>query len=382
MTLTLDGPLDAPLLVCGRDPGAQEVFQGRPFVGDSGHLLDRALARTPLPRARVAVTNVVGQRPAGNLWTAHTPGNVEQGVAALRARLESRVFQGRPVVLACGEQATLACLGYDPRESLADALGEPITVLRGYPFYGHAGCVVVPTVHPAFMLHGQGGGQGKGNWLPWWPLFCWDAAKAVRLALAGGWAPPQAEDEGVARVERPWREALAGGEGLLAVDIETSRAVGPECIGFAGSALRGCAFPFAGNEEVARAILASPRPKVFHNGQFDVTVLERFGYEVRGWAHDTQLLWHAAEPVIAGQGDGSSVKNKRTEKSLRLLASVLTDTPFWKNYNFSSKEEQWKLCATDARVTWACAQVLLGRLTGVSLPQGADAVFGALPEKK
>ena len=357
LSLELDGPLDAPLLVVGRDPGAREVYEGRPFVGDSGQLLDRALAQSAYPRPAVAVTNVVAKRPLGNDWKAHLPGDVEAGVAALRKVLEFRATRGLKVVLACGEQATLACLGADPTGSLSAHLGEALTVLRGYPFVGHAGCVVIPTVHPAFMLHGLGP-ERKGNWLPWWPLFCWDAQKAARLAKAGGWSPPEHRE----RVGATAPEV--GGEGLLAVDIETTKAVEPECIGFAWSAEDACAFPFQGNEDTIRKVLGSPRPKVFHNGQFDVTVLERHGFAVEAWEHDTSLLWHAVEPTIAGQS--GATRSKRTEKSLRFLGSVLTDEPFWKDYAFQTEEEQWRLCARDARVTWVSAARLLERLTGMS----------------
>ena len=38
------GPVDAPLCFVGRDPGAAEVAQWRPFVGGSGQQIRRALA--------------------------------------------------------------------------------------------------------------------------------------------------------------------------------------------------------------------------------------------------------------------------------------------------------------------------------------------------
>src|SRR5215210_7532614 len=54
-----EGPLDAPIMFVGEQPGDQEDLAGRPFVGPAGQLFDRALAEAGVDRARTYVTNAV-----------------------------------------------------------------------------------------------------------------------------------------------------------------------------------------------------------------------------------------------------------------------------------------------------------------------------------
>ena len=61
-----DFPAGARVLLVGEAPGAQEDASGRPFVGQAGRALDGALEAAGLPRARVAVLNILKCRPPGN----------------------------------------------------------------------------------------------------------------------------------------------------------------------------------------------------------------------------------------------------------------------------------------------------------------------------
>jgi len=54
-----EGPLDAPVIFIGEQPGDQEDLQGKPFVGPAGRMFDRALAEAGIDRQRVYVTNAV-----------------------------------------------------------------------------------------------------------------------------------------------------------------------------------------------------------------------------------------------------------------------------------------------------------------------------------
>lgn len=156
----------------------------------------------------------------------------------------------------------------------------------------------------------------------------------------------------------------------MAIDCETS---GTGCIAFATSAAHALVFPGkpAHNhlyETEIRLLLESDIPKVFQNGQFDVTMMERVGWRVNNWAYDTMYMWHALEPLLAGSQKDDSAEGrkgkpgKRTEKGLRFLASLLTDFEFFKDYRFTCDEDQFKLCAYDACSTWACWRTLRERL--------------------
>ena len=48
-----EGVPDAQVMLVGEQPGDREDREGRPFVGPAGLLLDRALAKAGVDRARV-----------------------------------------------------------------------------------------------------------------------------------------------------------------------------------------------------------------------------------------------------------------------------------------------------------------------------------------
>ena len=54
-----EGPIDAPLMFVGEQPGDQEDLAGRPFVGPAGQMFDKAMAEAGVDRARAYVTNAV-----------------------------------------------------------------------------------------------------------------------------------------------------------------------------------------------------------------------------------------------------------------------------------------------------------------------------------
>ena len=101
------GPADAPVCFVGRDPGAAEVAQWRPFVGGSGQQIRRVLAAHLFPQApydealglRAGESffwmNTVPYKPAGNkAW----PLAVRRRFHALLLPLLARHWQGREVV--------------------------------------------------------------------------------------------------------------------------------------------------------------------------------------------------------------------------------------------------------------------------------------------
>ena len=61
-----DGGPDAEVMLIGEAPGAEEDRLGKPFVGQSGKLLDKMLATIGLQRGSVYITNVIYWRPPGN----------------------------------------------------------------------------------------------------------------------------------------------------------------------------------------------------------------------------------------------------------------------------------------------------------------------------
>ena len=138
-----DGRPDAPLMLVGEAPGAEEDRQGRPFSGPSGRLLDRMLAAAGLSREDDAyLTNVVYWRPPGN----RAPTSSE--IATCLPFLERQVELLRPrVLVSVGGVAARVLL------DLKDGVGR----LRGRRFLYQPGDggPAVPTFvmfHPAYLL--------------------------------------------------------------------------------------------------------------------------------------------------------------------------------------------------------------------------------------
>lgn len=134
------GNPDADLMFVGEAPGFHEDRQGEPFVGAAGQLLTRMLGEIGLRREDVYIGNILKCRPPGNRdplpdeIEACTPWLVEQ-ISLIQPRL----------VVTLGNFATRFVL-QTPRG---------ITSMRGRTYDWH-GRTVIPTFHPAAILHGGG----------------------------------------------------------------------------------------------------------------------------------------------------------------------------------------------------------------------------------
>jgi DNA polymerase len=139
-----EGPLDAPLMIVGEQPGDLEDLAGRPFVGPAGQLFDRIAARVGLDRRRAFVTNAVKHFkfvPRGRRRIHQRPDAGE--VQHCRWWLEAEVAQVRPrLILAMGATAALALTGSGTR----------LTERRGSLEPGPGGVPVLLTLHPAYLL--------------------------------------------------------------------------------------------------------------------------------------------------------------------------------------------------------------------------------------
>ena len=98
------GVADAPVMVIGEAPGADEDAQGRPFVGRAGKLLDKMLGAAGLTD-RVFITNTVFWRPSGN----RNPTAQEQMVCAPFLERAIALVQPRFLLLAGGASGQRRC---------------------------------------------------------------------------------------------------------------------------------------------------------------------------------------------------------------------------------------------------------------------------------
>ncbi len=138
-----EGPADrgqAPVMVIGEGPGADEDASGRPFVGRAGQLLDRMLDAIGLSRdTNCYIANVVKCRPPQNREPA------PEEAAACRHFLDAQIEMVSPVaILALGRTAAQNLL----------STSEGINRLRG-SWHEHNGIPVLPTYHPSALLRDE-----------------------------------------------------------------------------------------------------------------------------------------------------------------------------------------------------------------------------------
>jgi len=141
-----DGNPKAQVMLVGEAPGADEDRQGRPFVGQSGQLLDKVLASVNLDRTKVYISNIIPWRPPGN----RPPTTAE--IAACQPFIEKHIELVNPRVL--------VLLGGVAAKTLLGA-SEGIVKLRGrwktYPLAPESsGIKTMATFHPAYLLRSPG----------------------------------------------------------------------------------------------------------------------------------------------------------------------------------------------------------------------------------
>ena len=139
-----EGPVDAPFMFVGEQPGDQEDLAGKPFVGPAGQVFNRALAAAEIDRSRVYVTNAVKhfkyeQRGKRRIHSKPGAGEIE----ACRWWIEQEQMLIKP-------QVTVA-LGATAARSL---FGKVMTIgkERGRELRLPDGGAAWITVHPSYLL--------------------------------------------------------------------------------------------------------------------------------------------------------------------------------------------------------------------------------------
>ena len=139
-----EGPENARVVMVGEQPGDNEDRQGKPFVGNAGKLLDRALEEAGVVRSEVYVTNAVkhfkfeerGKR------RIHKKPNIGE-INACRPWLEAEIEVIEPDII--------VCLGATAAQSLMGR-GFRVTADRGKFFDTAWTANLMATVHPSSLL--------------------------------------------------------------------------------------------------------------------------------------------------------------------------------------------------------------------------------------
>jgi uracil-DNA glycosylase len=139
-----EGPRSSTIMFIGEQPGDKEDLAGKPFVGPSGQLLDRAMESASIDRSQAYITNAVKHfkfEPRGKR-RIHSKPSAHQ-IAACRPWLEAEFKVVQPKLIVClGATAAQSLLG--PSFRITRERGKAID----HPHWGR----VIATVHPSAVL--------------------------------------------------------------------------------------------------------------------------------------------------------------------------------------------------------------------------------------
>lgn len=143
-----EGALNPKLAIVGEAPGFYEDQYGLPFVGPSGNILNEFLLKAGVQRHEVYVTNVIKRRPANNNLKIVPQPIVDESIDELIKELQT---VNPNCILALGNLALAATTGV----ITTNVKGmKGINDWRGSILFSNTiGCKVVPTIHPAALLH-------------------------------------------------------------------------------------------------------------------------------------------------------------------------------------------------------------------------------------
>jgi uracil-DNA glycosylase len=139
-----DGPVNAPLMFVGEQPGDKEDIAGKPFVGPAGRILDRALADAGIARDKAYVTNAVKHfkfARRGKIRLHQKPDTAEIK-ACNQWLVRERVIVQPRLVIAMGATAVRGVFGKTM----------PIGSNRGRVLELQDGAKALITVHPSYLL--------------------------------------------------------------------------------------------------------------------------------------------------------------------------------------------------------------------------------------
>jgi DNA polymerase len=144
-----EGPVPAPLMLVGEQPGDREDLEGHPFVGPAGRILAEALELAAIDREAAFVTNVVKHfrwRPSPNGKRRLHEKPTKANVTACRVWIEKELELVQPEVL--------VAMGATAAEAL---LGKSVAVMRdrGKHVASELAPTVLVTIHPSAVLRAR-----------------------------------------------------------------------------------------------------------------------------------------------------------------------------------------------------------------------------------
>lgn len=333
------GPKNAKLALVGEAHGEEEAKTGIPFCGYSGQELTRMLTQAGLRRQECFITNTFAIRPKDNnienlcakrdeVGESYSLKPLKQGkyfkveYLSELSRLKEELIKVNPNLIVClGGTAAWAVIENPAVAATRGAIHESTLI---------PGKKALVTYHPAGVMR---------NW-SWRPIVIADLMKAAKEKEF----PEIIRPERTALIRPTLKEIedwIKRPATMYACDIETFHKT-ISCIGFARSPKDLICIPFLDMSQPSRSywatledelkaralvqvLLASPIPKLFHNGLFDCQYLYREGFKVFNALYDSMLLQHSLYPEML--------------KGLGFLGSVHCNEAAWKLLKLKDRED-------------------------------------------
>ena len=333
MRVPAEGPKNAKIMVLGESPGNNEWKRGKPFIGESGDLINDVFQAGGVPRSDIYITNVIkdhlppwGDKKRGFFFQAGHPTKAYlDGI--IEVMKEIREVQPN-VVMPLGNYALWAMMQHEGISKWRGSILEAKTV---------EGQKVIPSIHPAFFINAR-------NMWHKVALLEWDFQRVVRES-----AFPEIRSPNPAILVDPTPQEIEEAVerfthcDTLMIDTEWYNPNSLAYIGFADSKDYAVVIP---NTSMAalrayRAILGSDVPKDTQNGwAFDIPALSRQGIEVVNPGDDLMVAWASCWASLRAKG-------------LDTICSLLTDQPYYKDeVEFVGRDEEkgQYYCGTDCVV--------------------------------
>jgi len=327
-------------MILGEAPSYKETAALENFVGPSGKELDRLCKDSGINRANCWISNVCkyevipnrkGERPIPFPIRAERAGiNLQEELE----NLQREVNTIKPnCILALGGTALWALTG---KRKIGDYRG---SIMQGM------GRKIVPTYHPAHLLH-QAGGEFRGYWNR--QVMVFDFRRANEQSNSPDINHP-IRNLSICRNSAQLADFISRYKHYirLSVDIEARGHCIPVCVGLAFTPGEGLTIPlWEGIPDadlvqvwIMLAKLLYEKETVGQNFNYDRDKIRRLGFIIRHLASDTMLKAFAINPELP--------------KRLAFNTSIYTEEPFYKDEGMyeGSFESLLIGCARDACVT-------------------------------
>jgi len=343
-----EGPKTAKIVVVGMCPGKVEIINKKPFVGDSGQMLNACLAEAGLKRSDLYITNLVKCKSLSvekkpGYWEDREPNTKE--IKACLPYLEEEIKEIKPnVIVLLGNLVSKTIIGKTN-----------ITQIHGNPFWSEKyQTTCIPLYHPSFLVRRKDAEGLKNRQAFIKDLqFVKQSAKSPEFKTKTKKKTQYIICDTLPKVVKAIKRLSSLQE--FAFDIETTGLAvdddRPLCISFSWAEATAIVIPIWdwqkgglwSQEDLAyiksqlKLVMENPSiKKIGHNISFDIFFLNRkWGWDIQGAWFDTMFAYYLLDP------------DRKGSQRLHDLAWIYTDMGGYDDNVKADRENGFKNTAWD-----------------------------------